>query len=195
MKQDDIKKIQDLIPADLQLKIKTMLQKFTATPAPAPAPAPIQLAEGTLADGTKVKSDTEKIEVGSTITVITPDGEMPAPVGEHVLQDGTIIKVGQGGKVTEIVTAPAPDANDMPMAQMRADFEAKINKFNAEKDALNAEVTDQKKEITELKTGMSDLAQMFSAFLETPMSNPKETPKGKPEKPNPLEKFINRDKK
>ena len=65
-----------------------------------------------LKDGGMIKTDTETLEVGSMVLVSTPDGEMPAPTGEHTLADGRSIMVDGEGKVTEIKESNAPTATE-----------------------------------------------------------------------------------
>jgi len=65
-----------------------------------------------LKDGGMIKTDTETLEVGSMVLVSTPDGEMPAPTGEHTLADGRSILVDGEGKVTEIKESNAPTATE-----------------------------------------------------------------------------------
>lgn len=55
----------------------------------------------TLVDGTEVKWEGE-LEVGTAITVVTPEGEVQAPDGQHELQSGTVIET-VGGLVSNIV--------------------------------------------------------------------------------------------
>lgn len=70
----------------------------------------IDFAEGVLADGTIVKFDT--LEAGGMISVVTPDGEIPAPVGEHELEDGTIVIVTEEGIIAEVKMVEA-DGNEV----------------------------------------------------------------------------------
>ena len=65
-----------------------------------------------LKDGGMIKTDTETLEVGSMVLVSTPDGEKPAPTGEHTLADGRSIMVDGEGKVTEIKESNAPTATE-----------------------------------------------------------------------------------
>lgn len=63
----------------------------------------ITMAEAVLKDGTIVRYEGELAE-GVAIMVVTPEGEMSAPDGEHELEDGTIISTSEG-KVTAITPA------------------------------------------------------------------------------------------
>ena len=72
------------------------------------------LNTATLADGTQIKYPGE-LAVDTAITVVTAEGEVPAPDGDHTLEDGTIVKT-KDGKVAEIVAAQAKT----PVEQMKA---------------------------------------------------------------------------
>ena len=65
-----------------------------------------------LKDGSMIKTDSDTLEVGSMILVATPDGDMPAPAGEHVLSDGRTIVTDDEGKVLEIRESDAPAAEE-----------------------------------------------------------------------------------
>jgi hypothetical protein len=128
--------------------------------------APIQLMKGKLADGTEI--EVTELAVGGIVTI----QGIPAPVGEHQLEDGTTIVVGDNGAITEIkpvvVEEVAPAAEDMASLfsafqtstnekfaayeQKFADYEAKLNKANSIIDAL-LNVT---KTLAETPTGTPD---------------------------------------
>lgn len=46
---------------------------------------------------------------GGTISLVTPDGNIPAPVGEHELEDGTIIIIVEQGMISEVVPVQAEE--------------------------------------------------------------------------------------
>jgi len=60
------------------------------------------MAEGKLADGTIVKTPSASFEVGAEVYVVGENGDALAPAGEHTLEDGTVIVVGDDGKIAEI---------------------------------------------------------------------------------------------
>ena len=60
------------------------------------------MAEGKLADGTIVKTPSASFEVGAEVYVVGENGETLAPAGEHTLEDGTVIVVGDDGMIAEI---------------------------------------------------------------------------------------------
>lgn len=194
------KDINEIIPAEYITKVKAFLkEKFNLGVAPV-APAvpqvqapvqPVALQESTLQDGTVIKYDTPTLAVGSVLTVVSPEGEMPAPVGEHTLADGTKITVGEGGKV-ESVTPGAPVAPPAapvvqtadPLAQVKAEYDVKFKAFAAEKEVFQKQIETQKQEFAALRKDVGEFLEMFSQILELPTAKPVETPKNKKEKRN-----------
>jgi ATP-dependent protease ClpP protease subunit len=63
-----------------------------------------KLIDGELEDGTKIRIESfgETIAIGDLVAVLTEDGEVPAPNGEHLLSDGKTVVVTEGGKITEL---------------------------------------------------------------------------------------------
>jgi Tol biopolymer transport system component len=83
-------------------------------------PAPVALMDATLEDGTPVKIT--ELTVGGIVTI----NDVPAPVGEHKLSDGTKIVVGENGAITEI---EAPE--EAPIAPAAEDMGAKFSAFES----------------------------------------------------------------
>jgi hypothetical protein len=147
-------------------------------------PAPVALMDATLEDGTPVKIT--ELTVGGIVTI----NDVPAPVGEHKLSDGTKIYVGENGAITEIEApeqAPvAPAAEDMgakfsafesvtnekfssyeakfaSYETRFADYEAKLSKATTIIEGL----INLTKELSEAPTGVVDpAAQVVSNFKE-----------------------------
>ncbi len=83
-------------PQEALLKIKAMFAEQTA-----PEVAVANFAEYVLASGVKVMVD--KLEVGGKVTLLDEAGnEVPAPVGEHTLADGSVIVLDETGTILEI---------------------------------------------------------------------------------------------
>ena len=75
-----------------------------------------------LTDGKKVETDTETLEIGSIISLVTDAGKELAPAGPHTLADGRTIVLEESSKVTEIKEKDAPTAaeEDMKMPEKMA---------------------------------------------------------------------------
>ena len=61
----------------------------------------VQLAEATLVDGTKVKTEGE-FEVGKQLFVVTEEGDITAPEGLHETTEGVIVGVDAEGIIISI---------------------------------------------------------------------------------------------
>jgi hypothetical protein len=84
------------------------------------------LNTATLADGTIIKYPGE-LATETAITVVTAEGEIPAPDGDHTLEDGTIVRT-KDGKVTEIVAVQSVQQVEVSEERL-ASLEDKINKI------------------------------------------------------------------
>ena len=75
-----------------------------------------------LADGKKVETDTETLEIGSIVSLVTDAGKELAPAGPHTLADNRTIVLDESSKVTEIKEKDAPTAaeEDMKMPEKMA---------------------------------------------------------------------------
>lgn len=70
-----------------------------------------------LSDGKKVKTDSDTLEIGSIVSLVTDSGEELAPPGSHTLADGRTIVLDDSSKVTEIKEADAPTATEENMGK------------------------------------------------------------------------------
>lgn len=107
----------------------------------------IKLAEVALKDGSVLIIEGEVPEVGAVANVKAEDGLLPAPNGEHIAEDGTIIVV-LDGLVSEIIlpdAAPeAPAEGDVEMKKMimamNAKFELRLKDIESKFKSLNGEL-------------------------------------------------------
>ncbi len=85
-------------------KIKQMFAEAGELPSAMPLQS---MAEYTLKSGAKVMID--KFEVGGKVTLVDEGGnEVPAPVGDHELIDGSVITLDENSIITAI---KVPDCN------------------------------------------------------------------------------------
>ena len=139
----DFKQMKD----DLLNEFKTLLGKQ------------VKLAEWKTEDGSlTLVTETEMPEIGGTISVATPDGNVPAPIGEYVLTDGTTIEVAEVGIIAEI------------KAQEEVVVEAPVEELAAPASVNTNEVSDLKNAISSMLIKFNEnLEQRFSA-IETKLS-------------------------
>jgi regulator of replication initiation timing len=186
-------------------KIKALLVEFNVIPAPVtPVVTPTttpevkKFGEAKLKDGTVIKWEGDSaLAVGASLLVIdpaNPEGFLPIPNSPeegYMLEDGTIFKV-EDGKVTELTPAVAPVVEPVEqsapavvaqVAQMQSQLDEVNSKFSSvtkEKETLNTELETLKAEFAKVKTTLSETVEMFKTAMETPATEPAETPTYKP---------------
>jgi len=144
---------------------------------------PVKLERANLADGTVV--EVEKLEIGFPVSIVAEDGSLtPAPEGEHILEDGTKIKVDANGVIAEIVTAEAvPVAaeeepiNEIQQMELPEGIAEVISAIIEEKTAetmkmIYAAVEEVAKEVSAVKEEMKDMKTKMQKFAKTPAGSP-----------------------
>lgn len=156
---------------------------FDATPpaaavAPPAAPvAPVATAAMKTKDGVEVVID--KMEVGGVVMV----GDAPAPAGEHELEDGTKISVGEGGVITAIVPGAAAPVMDYAkefasVNEKFTSYEQRFASYEQKFTAYEQKFTEQQALIEKASAMNLKLFAIVEKLAETPTANPAgESPK------------------
>jgi hypothetical protein len=151
----------------------------------------VKLAQMKLQDGVTV-IEAESFEAGYSVGIVTPEGIVPAPVGEHILEDGRVLVVEQEGVIKEIKDAQteettndnAPIVSETEESQVQMEEEAQPKKvvetiskelYFAEIESLMAENTKLKEELqklTELKAQEVENAEKNEAAADPIVFNP-----------------------
>jgi hypothetical protein len=132
--------------------------------------------EAKLADGITIVKWEGPLAEGTSVVVVSESGEVPAPDGEHELQDGRKITV-ENGKVTALVLPEVPSempeeapieieieaAAETKVEEMVSALEAKVAKMEEMVAALEAKIA-EKMGSTEEKMGSQKEA--FSKLVE-----------------------------
>jgi hypothetical protein len=139
---------------------------------PKDVPAKLEAIEYSLEDGSKVMID--KLEIGGIVA--NSDGSAIA-AGEIKLADGTSIQIDDKGVIIEIAS-PAEDmmpeeapAEEMKqkMSDLQAEFQAKIDILNLEKEELQNKL----KALTEKTTeGFTQVLNLISDMSKVPTADP-----------------------
>lgn len=152
-------------------------------------PTPIALSTYKLVDGTEVEI-TELAEGG----IVTIQG-VPAPIGDHQLEDGTTITVGDNGAITAIVPAqvmPEEPAMVEDMSAKFSAFELSTNEKFASYEAKFADYEAKLKKATKVIEGLLNLTQTLAeAPTGTPDPIVKTTNNFKEEKGNSYDILFN----
>jgi|694.fasta_scaffold10264_25 hypothetical protein len=174
--------VNKILSAEQKAELKGLFTFNTPVPViepeNTPVAEPVAMGEAKLMDGTVVKYDTPELVIGSMITVVTPDGEFPAPVGEHTLENGTVITVDETGKVIEIeakeqtpevVVEPiAPVAMAVTPEEKQAIMDEVIAMFEPRIKALEDAILVSQSASSELQNKFSE----FGKLLDLPTNEP-----------------------
>lgn len=161
-------------------KLKGLIEKFSAE-KPAEQ-VEVKFKDMKLQDGTTIISiDGEELAIGVPVYVMTPEGRLPAPDGELVLEDGTQLTV-KDGLVAEVGTPEAevpegevaaepatvpPAAEDMstkPKRVIKSQVEEHV--FNAFKEESETKANELKAELEAIKADFEALKEKFNKSLE-----------------------------
>ena len=140
-------------------KLSGLVSKFNAEPTTEQT-----FIDAKLMDGTIIRY--ESLEVGMPLMVIDEAGnELPAPDGEHELEDGTKVTV-EAGIITEVASKEeeAPEEEEAPIEQPMAAVET-VSKEDFE--TLKNEVADLKSKFEEFSTTNETLSADNIAMKET----------------------------
>lgn len=129
--------------------------------------AKVEMAEYSLANGTKVMISA--LEIGGKVEL--EDGT-PAPMGEHMLVDGTKIVVDESGLIVSI-ESPKEETIEEVMPEQVAEptpiVEEMTNKFNAQIEALEAKIVELE---DKAKQGFAQVAELIEALSNVPKAEP-----------------------
>lgn len=116
----------------LKNKIALAFSEFGDAPAAPEAPEPVT---GKLKTGEDFRA-VPALEQGASLSVLSAEGELPAPDGEHELEDGTIVTVVEG-LITSLVPPPAaPTPEAVAMSE-------EITALKSENEALKNEIKEK----------------------------------------------------
>jgi hypothetical protein len=156
------------------MSAKEILQKLKLALMEDPAPSgeiKAELTTTTLQDGTVVTVD--KLEVGGMVMI----GLEPAPVGEHILVDGTKIVLVDNGIIESIVPAESPVDEIDPSEEIEARF-AKIEQSTTEKfsayeakfSAYEGKFAEYEAKLNKANTVIEGLLGLTQLLVEQPQS-------------------------
>lgn len=132
-----------------------------------PKQAEVKLGSMKLMDGSvTIEFEGEEMKVGDAIWVTADDGtKVPVPVGEHPMEDGTILVVEQEGIVKEIKPASEPQGEPAPAQDMggedgKVSNDAKIaSEIESAIKSILIKYTAQESKIAELENQITELSK------------------------------------
>jgi hypothetical protein len=185
-------------PQEALLKIKAMFAEATIEPSvDAPEVAVANFAEYVLASGVKVMVD--KLEVGGKVTLLDEAGnEVPAPAGEHILADGSVIVLDETGTILEIkvpeVEIEAPESEVELMKKKVAEMEAQLEALKGYKKEAEVKMSENIAQMNDkFSKAISELTDVVIELTKTPSvapTQPKQFTKHFESKNDKISRFL-----
>ena len=164
-------------------KLKSMFQEETIEEK-------VTMQEAKLADGiTIIKWDGE-LKEGTLVSVVSEEGEIPAPTGDHELQDGRKITIEEGGMVSAI-ELPKEEKKDekeageveinmseqeiMAIKEMCQSYETRIKALEDKMKVDSEMISEQKETIGKQKEAMSLMFQIVEKLADEPSAEVSKT--------------------
>jgi len=161
-------------------KLSEAVKKIKSFFTELPLDSTVEMKEMTLEDGTKIKVSGEFVE-GSLITIVQVDGnEIPAPDGELVLEDGTVITI-KDGVIASILPAEKEEVKEEEVG-MQEQFDAltvSYSELKSKYDELLKATTDNKFSVEKFRKDLKDLQEIQKqtfAVVEQLAGLPSEAP-------------------
>lgn len=137
----------------------------------------VKLAQMKLQDGVTV-IEAESFEAGYSVGIVTEEGIVPAPVGEHVLEDGRVLVIEQEGVIKEIKDAQAEQPESEMEVEVEMEASEEVSQPTAKKiietiskESFFSEIEALKKENLELKSQLEKLSEVKEETTEVVVEN------------------------
>jgi len=139
-----------------------------------PKQAEVKLGSMKLMDGSvTIEFEGEEMKVGDAIWVTADDGtKVPVPVGEHPLEDGTILVVTEEGIVGEIKPAEAPAEEGAPAPVVEAEQDGKVSNDAKIASEIESAIKSILIKYTAQENKISDLENQIAELSKQPASKP-----------------------
>lgn len=131
-----------------------------------------------LQDGTVLRIDGEEPAQGAPVFVIDENGETPAPNGEHIMEDGSMIVVADG-VIAEVKPKEEEEMNDDEKFDAEASYKSLaetiaplIEKVDALEKALSAKDEAMQAQKAEFGKNQKELFEIVEKILNMPAADP-----------------------
>jgi hypothetical protein len=180
-------------PQEALLKIKAMFAEKQEVVTPKVAVA--NFAKYILASGVKVMVD--KLEVGGKVTMLDAAGnEIPAPAGEHILADGSVLVLDESGTILEVkVPEVETPESEVELIKKKVDeMEAQLEALKSYKKEAEVKMSENLAQMSDkFSKAISELTNVVIELTKTPSvtpSQPKESVKHFASKNDKISRFL-----
>lgn len=137
----------------------------------------VKLAQMKLQDGVTIV-EAESFEAGYSVGIVTEEGIVPAPIGEHILEDGRVLVIEQEGVIKEIKDAQTEQPESEMEVEIEASEETEVSQPTAKKiietiskESFFSEIEALKKENLELRSQLEKLSEVKEETKEVVVEN------------------------
>lgn len=141
----------------LEEAISKLRMMLSEAKTPTEAVVEVHFATAELVDGTIVKTEGE-IEVGKTLYVETPEGDITAPQAIHETTEGLLVSVDEAGVILSI----EPKTEEVIEVEEKAEFGADFL------EQISSIISPLNEQISSLREQLTNLKGEFQAFREEP---------------------------
>lgn len=106
-----------------------------------------------------VRVEGEDFVVGAEIMVVTEQGLLPAPDGEHILEDGRKLTVS-GGKITEVELPEMAEETEVEMAEITPEEKEQ------EKESAMEKMAETEKKIEEMGKKIEEMEEIIKEMIK-----------------------------
>lgn len=118
--------------------------------------------EAKLQDGTMIYTEADAFVVGAVVEVVAEDGSKSlAPVGEHILEDGSAVVVDEAGIILEVKPAMEDEASD----EAEVIVEEEMSEEVSEEEVIENEVKEFMVSEEEYSALLDRVAQLEEVLL------------------------------
>lgn len=152
-----------------------------------PAVAAIAMAKDVLVDGTNIEVEGE-LEAGKPLFVVTEEGNIPAPEGQHQTASNKLVTVDASGvivSIEEIAEEAAKEVEEEVMEEAMEEVEEEVKVESEEEIEVEMEEKEEEmivkiveamkpyfEEIKELKEKVVEMEGNFAKFSKEPAAKP-----------------------
>jgi hypothetical protein len=130
--------------------------------------------EAKLNDGVTIVAWDSELLVGEVLYVITEEGKLPAPIGVHTFEDGTIVEVDESGLILSVTmpeavvepTEEPVEAQAAPQEQVQVSIPKRVIKSIVEEQQFKLDIED-------VEPIVVDLSEIFNKIAEVKNENEK----------------------
>ena len=110
--------------------------------------------------------EAEAFEAGNEIFVISGEDRVPAPVGEHLLSDGSILVITEEGVIAEIKEASAEVEVEVEVKEPEAEVELAEVEVKEEAPALEAIIEKVLEEVAMMREEMKAMREEMGGYAK-----------------------------